>query len=62
MRIIIIISLCLVLIGCATAWKSEDGRKLAITSAFGAKAKFPDGSEIESKGLPSLPDMQFEYE
>ena len=54
--LIIILAVVFQLTGCATAYKSEDGRKMVITSPFGADAEFQDGGKISSKGLVELPD------
>ena len=60
MRLILIL-LCLGLMGCASAIKSEDGNKMQFYG-FGS-AVFEDGSKIESKTpLPELPPLKMEYE
>lgn len=57
LKTLFILILCLSLSGCAVATKTKDQLKF-----FGyGRAKFPDGSEIESKTpLPDLPPLKIE--
>ena len=57
-KFVIIVVLILSLAGCAIALKSKDGNKLKFMGL--GRAKFEDGSEIESKPFPDLPPISWE--